>query len=155
MDVYRILKEPHWNDPLTVVGAEKAPGRWNPREQGILYTGSSPALTLLEIMVHLPEVAYEALPALRLFTLRLPENALRWINPQALPPGWDQPQALAVTQTFFSEWLEKPTELGLAVPSAVLPISYNYLLHPNHTQFGDIQIIGQVNLRLERRLWKR
>lgn len=155
MDVYRMLKEPYWTDPLSVVGAEKAPGRWNPRGLGILYTSSSPALALLEIMVHFPAVRYEDLPAMRLFKLHVPDEGIRWADPNQLPVNWDQPEQVPVTQTYFGEWLQTPSDLVIAVPSAVLSVSWNYLIHPNHSQFSQIRVDSQQDIRLERRLWKR
>lgn len=154
MDVYRILKEPYWDNPLSVVGAEKAPGRWNPKGVGILYTSSSPALALLEIMVHFPAVQYADLPALRLFTLRVPDDTIRWVDPTRLPYGWADPVQVPVTQIYFMEWLAEPVDLALAVPSAVLDVSWNYLLHPQHFRFGDVQILSQKDLIVEPRLWR-
>ena len=154
MDVYRILKEPYWTDPLSVVGAEKSAGRWNPPGLGILYTSSSPALALLETMVHFPAVNYDDLPALRLFTLRVPDDEIRWINPAFLPQNWDDPVQRPVTQTYFWEWLSMPLELVLAVPSVVLDVSYNFLVHPKHPRFEEMKILYQKNIDFERRLWK-
>lgn len=64
MQIYRILKEPYWHDPLSVVGAEMAGGRWNPPGLGVLYAATSPALALLETLVHFPKVSYHQLPKL-------------------------------------------------------------------------------------------
>ena len=77
MNVYRILKEPYWDDPLSVIGAEITGGRWNPPGQGILYTATSPELALLETLVHFPKVVYKQLPRLRVFTLEIPGGEVR------------------------------------------------------------------------------
>ena len=115
-----------------MVGAEIAGGRWNPPGLGVLYTASSPELALLETLVHFPKVPYDQLPRLRVFTLEVPEGEVRWIYPELLPDEWAEPTALPLTQTVFSEWLHNPLDLGLGVPSAVVDISYNVLLHPRH-----------------------
>lgn len=154
MNVFRILKQPYLTNPLSVIGAKKAPGRWNPRGPGILYTSSSPALALLETMVHFPAVDYQDLPALRLFTLHVPDEEIRWVNPALLPEDWNEPTQLPVTQTYFQEWLLTPSELVLAVPSAVLDVSWNYLIHPQHPRFEEVHILNQRDIVLERRLWK-
>lgn len=154
MDVFRILKEPYLTNPLSVIGAEKAPGRWNPKGLGILYTSSSPALALLETMVHFPAVDYDALPTLRLFTLRFPEEEIWWIDPAILPPQWQQPAQLPVTQRFFEQWQQQPSYLALAIPSAVLDVSYNFLIHPAHPHFAKVEIVFQKDIVFERRLWK-
>ena len=153
MKLYRILKEPYWHDPLSVIGAELTGGRWNPPGQGILYTASSPELALLEALVHFPRVPYNQLPRLRVFTLEIPEGEIRWIYPELLPDEWAEPTALPLTQTIFSEWLHHPLDLGLGVPSAVVDISHNILLHPKHALYSAIQVIGQQDLILYQRLW--
>lgn len=153
MKVYRILKEPYWHDPLSVIGAERTGGRWNPPGQGILYTASSPELALLETLVHFPKVIYDQLPRLRVFTLAVPAGEIRWIYPELLPDEWAEPTALPLTQTIFSEWLHQPVDLGLGVPSAVVDISYNVLLHPQHPLYSMIHIVDEQDLVLDRRLW--
>lgn len=153
MKLYRILKEPYWHDPLSVVGAELAGGRWNPPGQGVLYTASSPELALLETLVHFPRVIYDHLPCLRVFTLEVPEGEVRWIYPELLPDEWAEPTALSMTQTFFSEWLRNPMDLSLGVPSAVIDISYIVLVHPKHPLYSTIKVVGEQDLLLDRRLW--
>ena len=153
MKVYRILKEPYWHDPLSVVGAQTTGGRWNPPGQGILYTATSPELAVLETLVHFPKVNYAQLPRLRVFTLTVPDGEIRWIYPELLPDEWADPTALPLTQTLFSEWLRNPSDLGLGVPSAVIDISYNVLLHPGHPLYSAISVVGEQDLMLDRRLW--
>lgn len=89
MDVYLILKEQYWTEPLLIVGAEKAPGRWNSSRLGILYTSSSPTFALLEIVVHVPSVRYGELPAMCLFKLSVPDECVRWAEPNQLLDNWD------------------------------------------------------------------
>ncbi|WP_080059262.1 RES family NAD+ phosphorylase [Spirosoma aerolatum] len=153
MKVYRILKEPYWHDPLSVIGAEIAGGRWNPPGVGILYTSTSPALALLETMVHFPRVSYDQLPRLRLFTLDIPDGEVRWIQPDFLPADWAHPTALPITQQVLREWLQHPVDFGLGVPSAVMDLSYNVLLHPQHPLYQTITITGEMDIALDKRLW--
>ncbi len=153
MEVYRILKEPYWDDPLSVIGAEIAGGRWNPPGVGILYTASSPALALLETLVHFPKIPYDQLPALRIFTLQIPVDEVRWIYADLLPDEWAYPTALPLTQSIFGEWLQSPLDLGLGVPSAVMDISHNVLFHPKHCLYRDITVSGSQDLVLDQRLW--
>jgi RES domain-containing protein len=151
--VYRILKEPYWHDPLSVVGARIAGGRWNPPGVGILYTATSPELALLETLVHFPKVMYDQLPRLRVFTLMIPDHEIRWIDPDFLPDEWAEPTALPLTQSVFKEWLDTPVDLGLGVPSAVVDISYNILLHPRHILYAAVEVVASDDLLLDRRLW--
>jgi len=89
---------------------------------GVLYTATSPALALLETLVHFPRVIYDQLPRLRVFSLRIPDGEVRWVYPDLLPDEWADATALPLTQSIFSEWLQSPTDLGLGVPSAVMDI---------------------------------
>lgn len=155
MNVYRILKEPYWTDPLSVIGAERFPGRWNSIGLGILYTASSPALALLETIAHFPNDDVDRLPALRLFPLRLPNDRFRYVDPSSLPDNWETPELVHIMQHFFDEWLQQPDVLTLAVPSAVLDVSYNFLIHPAHPDFSAIDIETPFFLRFDKRLWRR
>ena len=153
MNVYRILKEPWWHDPLSVTGAQMAGGRWNPPGMGILYTATSPELAVLETLVHFPKVSYDQLPRLRVFTLLIPDGEIRWIDPAFLPDEWAEPTALPLTQSVFREWLAHPLDLGIGLPSAVVDMSYNVLLHPLHPLYETVQLVAHSDLLLDRRLW--
>lgn len=153
MQVYRINKEPYQDDPLSVIGSERYGGRWNPKGTGILYTSQSPELALLETLVHLPPIRLTELPRLWLSTLSLPEGAetVFWITPDRLPPRW-QSGSTALTQGILTDWLKDPFCLALAVPSAIIDVSYNLLLHPQHPAFAEVTLIGQRPLPFDSRL---
>ena len=153
MDVYRINKEPYQQDPLSVFGSERYGGRWNPKGVGILYTSQTPELSLLETLVHLPPVTLLEVPQLWLNTLRLPEGAdtVFWLSPQRLPSSWHS-GSLAATQGILADWLETPFSLAVAVPSVIIDISYNLLLHPRHPAYGEIEVVDQRHIPLDSRL---
>jgi len=155
MDVYRINKEPYHTEPLSVVGSHRHGGRWNPKGLGILYTSRTPELALLETLVHLPPLTLAELPQLWLSTLRLPElpDSIFWIEPALLPSYWKS-GTLAETQTILTEWLNDPFSLAIAVPSVILDVSYNLLLHPQHPAYAQIEVINQTPIPLDSRLKK-
>ena len=155
MDVYRINKEPYHREPLSVVGSHQHGGRWNPKGIGILYTSRTPELALLETMVHLPPLTLGELPQLWLSTLRLPDEAdsIFWLDTAKLPVYW-KGGTLSETQTILSDWLQAPFCLAMAVPSVILEISYNILLHPQHAAFADVEVIRQTPIPLDSRLRK-
>ena len=159
MNVYRILKAPYDKDPLSVVGSMLMPGRWNMPDQGLLYTASHPALALLETMVHFQTKPYAQLPALTLYELEVP-GKLTWVLPQKrLPPGWNTPAGVELTQPLLAAWIDQPIQesrdfLGVKVPSAILPMSDNYLFAPNHPRFGEIRVLHTYPLPLDLRLWR-
>ena len=153
MDVYRISKEPYHTDPLPVVGSHRHGGRWNPKGIGILYTSHTPELALLETLVHLPALTLPELPQLWLSTLRLPNvpDAIFWTDPARLPAHW-QSGTLAETQSILTDWLIDPFCLAVAVPSAIISLSYNLLLHPAHSSFAQIELVSQIPIPLDSRL---
>lgn len=151
--VYRINKEPYHNEPLSVFGSERYGGRWNPKGIGVLYSSRTPELALLETLVHLPPVSLPELPQLWLSTIRLAEepDSIFWIRPDLLPPYW-QTGTLTATQGILTDWLHDPFSLAIAIPSAIIDISYNLLLHPQHPSFSKVLVVNQRIIPLDRRL---
>lgn len=152
LTVYRTVKAKYATEPLATEGARLFGGRWNPRGYPLLYATSSPALALVESLVHQPRVKYEKLPKLLLFTLEVPEDITTYPL-EELPDYWND-ESYERTQWILRDWLSNPTTLVAAVPSVVVPMSYNYLLNPAHPRFGEIQVIKQEVFPVERRLWR-
>lgn len=159
MDVYRIVKEPYHEapyDPLSYIGSmTNGGGRWNPARIGVLYTATSPALALVETMAHFPNLTYSQLPGLHLLTIQIPEDddAIFWIDPLALPTYW-RTGTLMETQSIFIDWMESPFSLALAVPSVIIDVSYNLLLHPEHPLYSETKLLYQSKLSFDQRLWR-
>lgn len=153
MQVFRINKEPYHVDPLSTVGSHRYGGRWNPKGIGVLYTSQTPELSLLETLVHLPPLTLREIPKLWLSTLELPKipESIFWINPSQLPTYWNT-GPLSDTQTILTEWLVSPFSLAIAVPSVIMPESYNLLLHPQHAAYSEVKVIRQRSLPLDARL---
>lgn len=159
MEVYRILRAPFDKDPLSVVGSERYPGRWNQAGQGLLYTASHPALAFLETMVHFETVPFNELPTLRLFVLAVDETRIQQLPLKSLPLGWNTTTDRMVTQRLLTQWIEQPDDpatnfLGVGVPSALLEMSVNYLFAPKHPLFYTIQVVDSYPLSIDPRLWR-
>jgi RES domain-containing protein len=152
LTVYRTVKATYAAEPLATEGARLFGGRWNPKGYGILYATSSPALALVESLVHQPNVPYAKLPTLFLFTLAVPDDVTVYSS-ETLPPFWNE-EKYDRTQWLLRDWLTAPGTLVAAVPSVVVPMSYNYLLHPAHPGFNQIQVLKQEPFPIERRLWR-
>lgn len=160
LTVYRTVKAKYVDEPLATEGARLFGGRWNPKGYPLLYTTSSPALALLESLVHQPRVTFEKLPKLFLFTLEIPgtdspgESTPEMITTypaDQLPDYWNDESYLR-TQWLLRDWLNNPQTLVAAVPSVVVPMSYNYLLHPAHPDFGQIRVVKKDIFPIEKRL---
>lgn len=150
--VYRVVRQKYADRPLDVTGTWLNGGRWNPPGVGILYTAEHPALALVEILVHMPQVPCSELPTYRLFTLEIPDQSQQVLMAEELPVYWSE-NAYGRSQTILGEWLIKPDVLALGVPSSVMPDGMNYLLHPSHPDYGAIRVIEEKALVIDPRLW--
>ena len=150
--VYRVVRQKYADRPLDTTGTRLYGGRWNPPGVGILYTAEHPALALVEILVHLPQVPYTSLPRYQLFSLEIPDDSLKVLSADLLPSYWND-NSYARSQTILSEWLQRPDVLAVGVPSSVLPHGINYLLHPAHPGYLSIRIIDEKPLVIDPRLW--
>jgi RES domain-containing protein len=151
LTVYRTVKAKYTAEPLATEGARLFGGRWNPKGYPLLYTTSSPALALVESLVHQPRIRYDKLPSLILFTLNVPGEVTTHL-PADLPEYWLD-ESYERTQWLLRDWLLNPGTLVAAVPSVVVPMSVNYLLHPAHPDFQKIRVVKQEPFPVERRLW--
>ncbi|QHW00326.1 RES family NAD+ phosphorylase [Spirosoma endbachense] len=150
--LYRIIRDKYRQEPLSAVGSRLFGGRWNPKGVGVLYATSTPELGLVETLAHAPAVRYEDLPTYWVFSLEVPDD-IRYYKRDELPDYW-QDETYERTQTWLKDWLAVPDQLGVAVPSVLVPLSYNVLLHPAHRLFEKIQIVGQEIQPVDRRLWR-
>jgi RES domain-containing protein len=150
--VYRVVRQKYADRPLDAMGSWLNGGRWNPPGVSLLYTAEHPALALLEILVHMPQVPYANLPAYQLVRLELPDNSCRILTPEQLPPYWHE-NSYARSQTILTDWLIQPDVLAIGVPSSVMPDGTNYLLHPAHIDYPNIRVLEQKALVVNPRLW--
>lgn len=59
-----------------------------------------------------------------------PEDLPATWNERRVPPDWSIGEA--ATQIIGREWLQAGDSLALQVPSAVIPLEFNYLINPEH-----------------------
>jgi RES domain-containing protein len=150
--VYRVVRQKYADRPLDTTGSWLNGGRWNPPGVSLLYTAEHPALALVEILVHMPQVPYANLPVYRLFSLEIPDASRRILPVEQLPAYWSE-NSYANSQTILAEWLTTPDVLAIGVPSSVMPDGINYLLHPAHVDYKRIRVVDEKALVIDPRLW--
>lgn len=151
MLVYRLLQETYRNEPLSGQGAALYGGRWNPKGLSLLYTTESPALSLLEVLVHINP---NRIPRYYLVTIDVPDS-LRSYRVDELPVTWratGTAQPLA-SQTFLLNWLKEPDSLVMQVPSTIIPIMANYLINPRHELFANCRVVDSRLFDIDERLY--
>lgn len=135
-------------DPLDGQGAALYPGRWNKVGVRMVYTSQSPELAMLEILTKLNPSAFGVRMAVE---VEVPEDALVQDAAPAmlghLLRGEDSD-----TRTYGSDWAVRGQSLVLKVPSAVLPVSSNYLINPLHPQAKRLRVVRQVEVSMDPRL---
>jgi len=80
MLLHRLLQAAYRHEPLSGQGAALY-GGWNPKGLSLLYTTESPALSLLEVLVHINP---KRIPAYHLVTLEVPDS-IRTYQARELP----------------------------------------------------------------------
>ena len=151
MLVYRLLQAAYRHEPLSGQGAALYGGRWNPKGLSLLYTTESPALSLLEVLVHINP---NRIPAYHLVSIEVPDS-IRFYQADELPAGWrstGSTQPLP-SQTFLLDWLREPDHLLVSVPSSIVPIMANYLINPRHPLFKDCRVVDSTPFEIDERLY--
>jgi RES domain-containing protein len=133
-------------------GGLRASGRWHTRGRRIVYCASSPAASLLEMLVSL-EIERGDIP-LRYVLLKIavPEaTSCARLDPGGLPEDWRM--RAQATRRMGDDWLSAAESALLEVPSALVPETWNVLINPAHAEAGAIRIERILRPDLDRRLW--
>jgi len=135
-------------DPLDGHGAALYPGRWNRPGVPLVYTSQSPELAMLELLTKVTPATFGVRMAVE---IELPadarvEDATSKVL-ETLLRGAEQD-----LRELGSSWAVAGRSLALAVPSAVMPLSRNYLLNPAHPQAKALRVVRQVPVSVDPRL---
>jgi RES domain-containing protein len=139
---------------LSGQGGLRAPARWHHAGVPIVYTGSSPASALLEVLVHLELGDLEHLPdSYQLLRINVPDNIdISVIDESSINPDWRRlPE---ISRAIGDEWLRKSSSALLSVPNAIVPHTQNYLINPAHRDTRRIKIHSHGNFPFDFRLFQ-
>ncbi len=153
MIVFRLSKK-EYRDDLSGRGAEKVGGRWNNKGVSMLYTSDSRALCNSEIAAHIP---LGNIPTdYFLISIEIPDSIkIQEIKISKLPKGWKKFPYLSSTKFIGDNFVKKKRYSILKSPSAVVQGDFNYLINPNHKDFGKIKIIKTEPFKFDKRLFKK
>jgi len=137
--VYRSSK-PKWAKDLSGFGSYCAGGRWNSKGWSALYAAESPALAMLETLVHLN---LARLPSdMCLTTIEVPDKAsVTHVLEKDLPKGWSDDPGPDDVREIGDKWLREGNTLLLRIPSAVSPHEFNYLINPAHREMARVKVV--------------
>lgn len=135
-------------DPLDGQGAALYPGRWNKVGVRMVYTSQSPELAMLELLTKLNPSAFGVRMAVE---IDVPDDVrVQDAAPTVL--GHLLRGEESDTRSYGSDWAARGQSLALKVPSAVLPVSSNYLINPLHPQAQRLRVVRQVEVGMDPRL---
>jgi RES domain-containing protein len=134
-------------------GGLHASARWHTQGHAVVYLATSPAGSLVEVLVHL-ELDPQHLPAsYKLLKAEAPDETrtLR-VDGESVPAIWRDD--LAATRSLGDEWLRAGKSALLEVPSAILPETFNLLLNPRHPDGGKVAVLWHQPFPYDRRIFK-
>lgn len=121
-------------------GAFLTGGRWNSPGVRVVYTTSSIALAVLEVLAY--RKAKKPLTPRHLFEVTLDEARIRWLRPKELSEDWQSYPHAESTQQLGDAWAAAGETVGLAVPSVLAPPEVNMMLNCLHPDFASLSISG-------------
>ena len=150
MKLYRVSKLNFIKD-LSGEGARLYGGRWNKQGDALLYFSEHLSLCVLELLTR---VDFEFLKNdYTYLEIEIPETFITTLkHPERISKQWRSNPPNNETQRYGSNWIESNKSLGLRVPSAVLPVTFNCLINPKHPDFNKLKIIKVGSLDLDSRL---
>jgi RES domain-containing protein len=128
-------------------------GRWNSMGHAVTYCATSPALCVLEKLVHVEDPAL--LPELVMIQYEVPDHlGLETISPDDLPPLWHKQESW--TQQRGDAWHEALSTPLLRAPSVLLPFpaspDVNVLINHRHEDARQIRAMSLQPFVLDVRL---
>lgn len=119
----------------------------------MVYTSGSLSLATLEMLVHLD--SHRILQEYYIyFKVELPPQLCIKHGPATLPQGWNAAVPNSETRGIGDDWVACGRSAVLQVPSVISVEEPNFLLNPNHPDFGEIKIHPAQRFQFDPRLVK-
>lgn len=137
--IYRVLRRLHAQTPFDGEGAYRYGGRWSSPGTRLSYASERQSLAMLEYFVHLD--AEDPPTDLVLAIAVIPDEvARRRIENEQLPANWRESPAPPELASYGDEFARRAECVALIVPSAIVPAEENWLLNPQHPDFGRVTV---------------
>jgi RES domain-containing protein len=138
-DAWRIGRGRRRDSAFSGFGASVAGGRWNPAGIHVVYASEHLATAALEKLVHLPKPVP---PTMQFLQCPILFHGVRVERPSrsALPANWRAEPVEADSQRFGEDWFRRGATAVLAVPCAIIPEEWNYVINPEHPDFRKLEI---------------
>ena len=139
MFVWRIAKRARALD-RSGFGASIKGQRWNSANIPAIYAGLTPEIAAMEKLVHTGSILPLDLVVVR---IELPDDKAFYVTPDygALPQGWNALPGSPSAAAYGDAFLLKGAQLGLIVPSAVMPEASNIIINPGHQKMAMVTMV--------------
>ena len=152
MEVFRLARE-KYATPLSGKGAALKGARWNSVGVELIYTAANRSLAMAEVAVHF---TLATLPDdYLMMTIWVPDDLpVQEVLEAELPPNWRDFPHPAATQRFGDEFVLENRFTLLKIPSVVTKGDFNYLINPNHREFGRLKIVEIEKFPFDKRIFR-
>lgn len=152
--VWRAVRPKYSSQILSGLGAAQHPGRWNRPGEQMIYTASSQALSMLELLPYL----ISPFPAMTMAEIEVPDDCLEFLDLDESEAG-DIVSNGDRCREIASGWLASAASVALAVPAVhIHPSNWrrepNVLINPLHADFGRVKVLQTFEFRYDDRLQK-
>lgn len=141
MLVFRIVHKLYAN----TLFASGMRGRWNSAGSKVIYASETIPLALLENLVRRQGVGFNH--DFKVMFIEIPDDAvIEIIAESELEPGWRDPNDYSQCQPLGDRWFSAGNALALKVPSAVMPLSCNFVINTIHPDYPRVKLVEVTDL---------
>ncbi len=152
MRVYRLTLPRYLDTAMSGEGARRLGGRWTPAGLPVVHTSDTVSLAVLETLVH---TVVRSMPSQRIIAIDIPAALpVKTVVAAELPHDWRRTPAPAALRNIGRAWLDAARTAVLRVPSVIVPLEFNYLLDPRHTDFEQLQVHAPEPFEIDKRLFR-
>jgi RES domain-containing protein len=131
-------------------GARIYGARWNSEGKAMVYLASSRALSVLEVLVHLPPIQIP--DNYCVIEVEVPDVEALILDATTLPDNWKDISPPAILKQIGDRFLKDSKYLMMKVPSSVVEQEFNYLLNPVHPDMQKVKILRKQPFSFDGRL---
>jgi RES domain-containing protein len=153
VSAWRIVKRKLAREAFSGEGARLYGGRWNSPGVSVVYAAQTQSLAALELLVHLQNS--NLLHEYVVIEARFDATLITRVAKADLPKGWRANPPPADARAIGDDWIAAEPSPVLELPSAIIPAESIFLLNPQHSAFGRIEIGEPVRFEFDLRLISR
>ena len=147
---WRIVRASRAQTAFSGEGPWRFGGRWNSHGVRVVYVSEHQSTAALEVFVNrVPFILDEKYKA---FYLEWPDRLTKIFPATKLPANWKRSPPPPEAKGIGDRWVREKRSAVLALPSVISPADTNFLLNPEHPDFGQIRITAPIDYEFDPRL---